>query len=654
MSDALCGPSNAVQNLAKHSSVDRTLQQDRLVSRQSPSQGFRSHDPNVASLDPEFEAFQNGHALGPGPAFAGPSWSSSSFSNLHSQTPLQAASSAPPTAWTRDFQRLSITSPQQALPQAAPQAWHNHFGQHAQPSAPLHAPASQMQFPSARFQSPLAFNSMHATPQYASQSQYTQQQQGLPQDQFDEAAFEAAFDAALQDASMDQDATMQDNDQLEDFNFEPFAPDLYPHLPLFRLALADALVTNTDESLHKAAKVVAALIQHPRSMDPIQAMLFRPLLSALNDPKRTLFAQRYGYEPALHEMLDALAQQTENTRLNIDATTERLLASYADLLWQRTESNHLNPTDSPRTADNAHWLGQFFRDQDSMTAQNITQKSANLLTGTFQRHVISDPTSQALSRVLDLEHELYSERPALSSTSMPLKQGREAMLFDMMERVLSLPETLEALEASDAPQQSFQDSLQKQSIGDSHALEDYQHQLRLLEQQNAKRHWLNASLAQGQEHTQDGAIQPSGELYGRSGDLHEQSLDEQSLEDVPSQQTEQERQEQRDLDRQNDDELAQTAANLLERVSDNQSSKFKNSAFLGLMRQLADREVRVEGDKMVPTNGSSNALNSDSHRSTMAAQDGQEVVDLLKQPNSMTDQDHQFMMTSPFATADDY
>ncbi|THY36463.1 hypothetical protein D6D01_00445 [Aureobasidium pullulans] len=651
MSDALCGPSNAVQNLAKHSSVDRTLQQDRLVSRQSPSQGFRSHDPNVASLDPEFEAFQNGHALGPGPAFAGPSWPSSSLSNLHSQTPLQAASSAPPTAWTQDFQRLSITSAQQALPQAAPQAWHNHFGKHAQPSAPLHAPASQMQFPSARFQSPLAFNSIHATPQYVSQSQYTQQQQSLPRDQFDEAAFEAAFDAALQDASLDQDATMQDNDQVEDFNFEPFAPDLYPHLPLFRLALADALVTNTDESLHKAAKVVAALIQHPRSMDPIQAMLFRPLLSALNDPKRTLFAQRYGYEPALHEMLDALAQQTENTRLNIDATTERLLASYADLLWQRTESNHLNPTGSPRTADNAHWLDQFFRDQDSMTAQNITQQSANLLTGTFQRHVISDPNSQALSRVLDLEHELYSERPALSSTSMPLKQGREAMLFDMMERVLSLPETLEALEASDAPQQSF---LQKQSVGDNHALEDYQHQLRLLEQQNAKRHWLNASLAQGQEYIQDGAIQPSGELYGRSGDLYEASLDEQSLENVPSQQTEQERQEQRDLDRQNDDELAQTAANLLERVSENQSSKFKNSAFLGLMRQLADREVRVEGDKMVPTNGSSNALNSDSHRSTMAAQDGQEVVDLLKQPNSMTDPDDQFMMISPFVTADDY
>lgn len=38
MSDALCGPSNALQNFQKHASVDRTLQQDRLVSRQSHSQ----------------------------------------------------------------------------------------------------------------------------------------------------------------------------------------------------------------------------------------------------------------------------------------------------------------------------------------------------------------------------------------------------------------------------------------------------------------------------------------------------------------------------------------------------------------------------------------------------------------------------------------
>lgn len=38
MADAVCGPSNPLQNLQKHTSADRTLQQDRLVNRQSPAQ----------------------------------------------------------------------------------------------------------------------------------------------------------------------------------------------------------------------------------------------------------------------------------------------------------------------------------------------------------------------------------------------------------------------------------------------------------------------------------------------------------------------------------------------------------------------------------------------------------------------------------------
>lgn len=48
-----------------------------------------------------------------------------------------------------------------------------------------------------------------------------------------------------------------------------------------------------------------------------------------------------------------------------------------------------------------------------------------------------------------------------------------------------------------------------------------------------------------------------------------------------------------------DDEMAATAGRLLERVADNTSEKFQNSQFLQLMRRLRDREVRVEGDKMV-------------------------------------------------------
>ena len=39
MGDSLCGPSNALQNVQKHASVDRTLQQDRLTSaRAGPAQ----------------------------------------------------------------------------------------------------------------------------------------------------------------------------------------------------------------------------------------------------------------------------------------------------------------------------------------------------------------------------------------------------------------------------------------------------------------------------------------------------------------------------------------------------------------------------------------------------------------------------------------
>ena len=47
------------------------------------------------------------------------------------------------------------------------------------------------------------------------------------------------------------------------------------------------------------------------------------------------------------------------------------------------------------------------------------------------------------------------------------------------------------------------------------------------------------------------------------------------------------------------DELARTAGHLLENVKHDQSQKFKQSNFMSLMRQLRDREVRVEGDKLV-------------------------------------------------------
>ena len=49
----------------------------------------------------------------------------------------------------------------------------------------------------------------------------------------------------------------------------------------------------------------------------------------------------------------------------------------------------------------------------------------------------------------------------------------------------------------------------------------------------------------------------------------------------------------------NADELARTAGQLLDNIKHDQSPKFQQSSFLALMRQLRDREVHVEGDKLV-------------------------------------------------------
>lgn len=57
--------------------------------------------------------------------------------------------------------------------------------------------------------------------------------------------------------------------------------------------------------------------------------------------------------------------------------------------------------------------------------------------------------------------------------------------------------------------------------------------------------------------------------------------------------------EQQQLRENNDDELARTAGELLDKVQHEQSKKFKESSFLALMRQLRDREVRVQGDGIV-------------------------------------------------------
>lgn len=60
------------------------------------------------------------------------------------------------------------------------------------------------------------------------------------------------------------------------------------------------------------------------------------------------------------------------------------------------------------------------------------------------------------------------------------------------------------------------------------------------------------------------------------------------------------------------DELARTAGLLLDNMKGEQNPKFQNSAFMGLMKQLRDGNVIVEGNQMVENTGQSTAVASGS------------------------------------------
>ncbi|CAO2650534.1 Nn.00g018260.m01.CDS01 [Neocucurbitaria sp. VM-36] len=206
MADALCGPSNALQNFQKHTTVDRTLQQDRLIGRHTPTQGFRSSPgPNVGALDSEFDAFQSGRP--------GPPQDFQHFPSQFAPPPLQQhyaqASQAPD--WANDFQRLNISTPppqvlQQQRAQAAnaASAWHQDFMTQQAPVA--QAPALQQNTYGVMSGYGMGgFAAQPLMPSHGFQNAHVSEvaqgkqpaQEAIPA--FDEAAFEQAFAQAQQD-----------------------------------------------------------------------------------------------------------------------------------------------------------------------------------------------------------------------------------------------------------------------------------------------------------------------------------------------------------------------------------------------------------------------------------------------------------------------
>lgn len=213
MADQLCGPSNALQNFQKHSSVDRTLQQDRLTNRASPSQGFRSSPgPQAGLINQDFEAFQAGHNLqnSLGPGFA--------------QHASSALAQPGPMAWANDFQRLNVSSPpphfqQHPAQQPAQASWHQEFLQQSHVPGSSHMQQQTYNAPFERLstivpaQSPYQsmyggsmIGSQHPAQVQAQNQQFQMIQQ--PVEAFDEEAFARAFDQAAQSEMTAQEAAL--------------------------------------------------------------------------------------------------------------------------------------------------------------------------------------------------------------------------------------------------------------------------------------------------------------------------------------------------------------------------------------------------------------------------------------------------------------
>lgn len=435
-------------------------------------------------------------------------------------------------------------------------------------------------------------------------------------DEFDEAAFDAAFDAAMEDAFQAQDLTVKAAEPVE--STRPEKVDIYPHLPLVRLALLKAILDGSDYSLHEAAVFVHQLSRHdPTNIDPIQAMLLRPLIARLADQTRSPFAQRYRMTDTLLSLNSEYQLIEKNARITPD--NEQLLAAYADALWGRDQSNHLQHTPN-HASDASDWLQLLKENTDSLDLSiHPTGQAMDTLR---QSNLWGLETPDAMHRVQQLEFQAYRSRPFSEHQhdlfTLPPADDPQSLLFDMAR---SMADTivegdfwahearLEMLDERDQRIRNGQDTadldaklqvvngprqgdIEKQeqpermaklgaSAGPDIALADYSHQLELLEEQHERHraqhlHELEMDTLRGD--AQHGVSDLVAEQIQEHNELTQTEADQPTRED---------------------DELAQTAAELLGKMSHEKSEKFKNSAFLGLMRQLADREVKVEGDKIV-------------------------------------------------------
>ncbi|KAK2748710.1 hypothetical protein FQN57_000291 [Myotisia sp. PD_48] len=375
MADALCGPSNALQNFQKHTSVDRTLQQDRLSSHQSPSQGFRSQNQNAGVLDPEFNAFETG----PAPLLA---------ERHHPAAflpPQQLPSHHTPNVagWAADFQNLQISQrpPQPVLQpqfkvggpvsQTNATNWHHEFMQESQQVAPQ-----------ARFQGGMGYQPIMQNTRFTGSGHHMHlpmnntlhaNQVQAPQaaaELFDDSAFEAAFaqvraETELLEAEQQQLEPIEEiigQDQLEE---------------AVRIG-ADTIPTTSDglneaDELSKTAGALLDRVGNDQSQK-FKESSFLALMRQLRDRELVIDGDKFR-EAAAHSLHPGGPLYPEQSRVssqsNTDPTTSTTINSSTgdsthNFRYHHDFENSNNPgynENAFNTSSEAHTLHEGFSQQ---------------------------------------------------------------------------------------------------------------------------------------------------------------------------------------------------------------------------------------------------------------------------------------------------
>ncbi|KAL9034494.1 MAG: hypothetical protein Q9214_007019 [Letrouitia sp. 1 TL-2023] len=219
MAETLCGPSNPLQNLQKHASIDRTLQHNHLNSNQGTTEHFRSQSSNTGVLDTEFEAFQAGYPLIETSAHLDNAFygSNASFTGASIASPPASSST-----WASDFadshlnrdsaslKYQSFSHNKEILRNVSPSGWHQEFLRQQSPVQSSWSLHSRTPFGQNDFNGPDTLSPFSQLNNAHSPATLQKQPGGETDEIFDESAFERAFDAVKSELHELENTTQQD------------------------------------------------------------------------------------------------------------------------------------------------------------------------------------------------------------------------------------------------------------------------------------------------------------------------------------------------------------------------------------------------------------------------------------------------------------